>query len=489
MKKIKVEHILLLLIFLFILAFRMYFAFQVEYFNTDDAYFHLKYIEHILEKGTVMIYDPLSYGGIDVIYPHLFHILMALFSFGSVFMLKLIPELAISLTVFVVYLVSKDISGNSFGALFSSLLFGFYPLIFYETLNNLSIYTFILPLLLLMVYSLTRLDDKKYLWFFVLGSFLLPLLHPSSLLFVFMGFLYLFLLSGGALSSTRIKKEAIFFSSFLILLLQLLIYKKMILQHGLGLLWNNIPSNIFNDLFRQFSSTDLIFGLGLLPLVLGAFGVYVSVIREKKKLAYLLASFGLSVLILLFFRFLSISIGLIFLGLVLCVFSSSTFTLVYDYFSNFKFIRLRTVFVVVLIFSFIFLSFIPSYDSANNSRQLTDNKVKQIKWLSINTLPEHVILGNFEEGNLINYYGMRKNVIDTNFAVAPDPVVRYRDIELIYTTPSEALALDLLRKYNINFIYVSDETKEFYGINGLSYTKNNLCFESFREGRYYFVHC
>jgi hypothetical protein len=488
-RKIKPEHIILFAIFLFVLGFRLYFALQNDSFNTDNAYFHLRHINHFIENKTVMTYDTLSYGGREVVYPPLFHIIMAVFSFGSIFLLKFIPELVISLMVFLVYAIAKDISSNSYAALFSSLIVSFFPLLFYETLNNLSVYCFFIPLLLLMLYSILRLDNNSYFWIFISCSFFLPLLHPYALLFIITLFVYFFLLIGGAFSVTKIKKEAALFSIFIILLLEIITYKKVLLNHGLAFLSQSIPANILADQFRNFSSFDLLIGFGILPLFLGGFGLYISFFTERKKTAYMLAAFGVSILLLLVLRFFTISIGLMFIGIVLSIFSASGFAAIYNYFIRLRFDFLRFFFVIFILVVFIFSSFIPSYAAAQKSQKVFASKIKEMKWFQFNTLPEWNVLGNPDEGNIIATVGRRKNIIDNDFILAPNPDERLNDIKTIYTTISSAVALEYIKKYDIKVIYISDDTRNIYNISNLSYASNDRCFRSVRGNRYYVVNC
>ncbi len=488
-QKIKPEYIILFFIFLFVLAFRLYFAYQTDHFNTDEAYFHLRHINSVVDSKELLFYDQLSYGGRYVLYPPLFHIMLALLSFGSIFMLKLIPEIFISLTVFVVYLIAKEISGDSKAAMFSALLSSFYPILFRETLNNISIYSFVIPLLLLMLYSLLRLDDKKYLWIFIISSFLLPLMHPSAFIFVAAVFVYFLLLAGGALIPTKLKKEAIVFSVFLIILLEFIIYKRAFLEYGANIIWQNIPSNILSDSFRQLSVLDLLIGVGLLPLILGSIGIYIAIMREKKKAAYMFAALGLCVLALLVLRFLTMSVGLMYLGLVLSIFSAPSFSAIYSYLSNIKFNYAKHIFVFLLLVLFLFSSVSPSFLAAEDSDNFARAKIKEIKWLSENTPADSIVLGNIEEGNLIAAIGNRTNVLDTDFLLASDPVGRSRDVDVLYTTVSEAIAMNLIKKYNISVIYVSDDTIDNYNITGLRYANGSSCFESLRRGTYYVVKC
>lgn len=488
-QKIKIEYLILVLLFLFVLGFRLYFAFHIDHFNTDAAYFQYKHIESIIRDKALLFYDPLSYGGRYVLYPPLFHIVLALLSFGSVFMLKLIPEIFISLNVIIVYLIAKDISGNKYTSLFSALLASFYPILFSETLNNLSIYTLVIPLLLLMIYSMLNLDNKNYLWIFIICSFLLPLIHPSALVFVVTIFLYFLLLAGGAITPTKLKKEAAVFSILLIVLIEFIIYKKAFLDYGLNVLWQNVPSNILADIFRKLVPIDLALGVGILPLILGCLGIYISFMKEKKKIDYMFAAFSIAILLLIVLRFLTLSIGLMFLGLVLCIFTSSALSFLYGYINKLKFESINYFFTILLIIIFVFSSLVPSFVAAKESSNIGDLKVKEVKWIDLNTKPDDVILGNVEEGNLISGIGNRKNVIDNSFLLAPDPLGRNRDIEIIYTTVSEAIATGLIKKYSIKVIYLSDQTRDIYKIDGLKYAESSPCFDKLRNGRYYVFKC
>ena len=108
-------------------------------------------------------------------------------------------------------------------------------------------------------------------------------------------------------------------------------------------------------------------------------------------------------------------------------------------------------------------------------------------WVKQNTEKDAVILGNLQEGNLIKTLGERKNVIDSNFLLAPSPVERINDVRVIYTGLSEAKALSLTRKYDITTIYLSEDTKKAYNIKELNYAIGSRCFV--KEGNFYVIKC
>ena len=127
----------LILIILFVLAFRLFFVFQTDNYSSDESYFHLRYINHILEEKNPLFYDDLSYGGRPVVYPPLFHYILALLSFVP-FAFKILPAIFISSLIIIAYLISKEIYANKTINLLIALLAGFIPVILSQTLNQIS---------------------------------------------------------------------------------------------------------------------------------------------------------------------------------------------------------------------------------------------------------------------------------------------------------------------------------------------------------------
>ena len=473
--KIKVNHILLFLIFAFSLAFRLYLVLNAQNFADQDAYFQLRHINSVVDDKKIIYYDQLSYGGRYILHPPLFYIVMAFLTFGNKLMLKIIPEIFFSLIVFLVYFMAKDVSGNEKAALFSAMLAAFIPIFIQKTVNTLSTYSLALPLLLLMLYSLLKLDEKIYRNIFIACSFLLPLIHPIAILFILCILIYFILLSGGAVSPTKIKKEAILFSTLIIVLMEFIIYKKALFSYGLNAIWENIPANILDDLYRQFSVNDLVIGLGILPLVLGSIGVYLG-IKEKKKSIYLYSSFLLTILLLLSTRLITLSVGLMVLGIFLSIFVAITINYIVFYINRTKLHKINYFIAFILIFLFVILSFIPSLGNGKVS-SLDNDVIGDMLWLKENTNKDDVVVGNLMEGNIITSIAERKNVVDANFLLAQNSVKRLKDINGLYTTFTEAKALEIIRRYNIKVIYLSDETQKIYGIKDLNFVKGSNCFD------------
>ena len=102
------------------------------------------------------------------------------------------------------------------------------------------------------------------------------------------------------------------------------------------------------------------------------------------------------------------------------------------------------------------------------------DRFRNFSWLKFNTPHSSVVLGNVNEGNLIIALADRTNVWDTQFFHADD---RIADVETLYTTESIIKAKKIIDTYQINYIYFSEKTKEFYGVDSLPYTSDENCFK------------
>jgi len=92
-----------------------------------------------------------------------------------------------------------------------------------------------------------------------------------------------------------------------------------------------------------------------------------------------------------------------------------------------------------------------------------------------------VILGALEEGHAITYLAKDKNVFDTNFLFAEEAAERLSDVKKIYTTNSRIEAIELLDKYNVDYIIVSHKVKEDYQIKNL-YFRDEDCLNKVYRG-------
>ena len=91
----------LYIIFLLVLVFRLFFAFQSEEFNDDNAYFTLRNVESIQQTGKPLFNDELSYGGRQTVFlPLYYYILAAFYSVFGELTFKIITSILFSSLIF-----------------------------------------------------------------------------------------------------------------------------------------------------------------------------------------------------------------------------------------------------------------------------------------------------------------------------------------------------------------------------------------------------
>jgi len=477
MVKINKEWTVLFLIFLIVLGSRLYFAFQTPFFN-DEAYLNYRLIHHISDTGKPLNYDMLSYNGRDVIISPVFHYILAFFGF---FMpldlaLKLIPNIFISLLVFLVYRLSYALIEEKNLSMLLALLSGFVPIVFSETLNNISIYSLVLPLVFYLLYLLIKIREKNNIIKFVSFSFFLGILHPSSFVFLITLIFFVVLMVSESIPIEKIRKEILSFSLLLILFVQFLIYKKAFLVHGFGVIRNNVPVQVLATYFN-FSFIETVLKVGILLIIFGLIGIAFGWAKKREDVM-ILSSLILSTLLLLWFKFLKDEVGLMFIGVALVVISGLSFKIFLKYLDKTKFSKYKnsvTLFsVLILISSLVIPSFL---DASKNIQEHTptEYEILVLNWIKDNALPDVTILAPLNKGHLITALAGKRNVIDDNFLLAPDTSERFKDVQMIYSTKSEVRALDLINKHNVDYILVPIESEIEFG--NVRWLDDENCFE------------
>jgi len=478
--KIKREHVILAIIFALTLGARLYFAFQSENFS-QDAYFTLRYAKHIKEKLVPFYHDDLSYGGRALFRPPLFYYMLAFFNLFLPIGLvgKLLPNIFASSLVIIVYLIAKEITKNKEASLFTAFISGFIPVFFSKTLNNISVYSFMVPLTFYTLYCLIKMNnDKRYIYLFIFFLAVLRLSHASVSLLIIALLFYLLIIKIGGLKESRAEIELILFSTFIIVWSLFVTFKNAFLIHGPSVIWQNIPAQILTKSFSEIGILGSVYQIGVVPLVFGVYIVYKYTFKEKNKQIYLLMSFALSMFILLWLKLVKLEVGLMFLGVILVLLFSQFYKLFFLYLEKTRFFRYKKIFLVFLILVFIFTSLIPSFSYAHKTVNgaVTDSEINALLWLKGHSKKGDVILSTLGEGFLIPAVANRKNVADSNFLLIKDAEQRLYDIERIYSTLFETEAIKLLNKYNVSYIYFSDRAKKEFSIEKLRYA-NTKCFE------------
>ncbi len=478
---IKKEYILLVLIFALVLGIRLYFAFQTPYFS-HDAYFNIRQAEHIRETGLPLFKDDLSYSGRNFLFQPFFQYILAFFNLFMPLNLvcKILPNIFASSLIFIVYLIVKEITKNQDAALFSSFISGFIPIFFAETVNSVSVFSLVIPLMFFLIYSLIKINkDEKYISYFVVSIIIIALMHASAFLLIMAFLLYVLFIKLEHLKQSRAELELITFSTILVTWLNFIIYKNAFLIHSQFVIWQNIPKELLGQYFSQLSILNALFYIGIIPLVSGMYVIYRYTFKKKNRNIYLLMGFTLSGIFLLWFKLIPLKTGLIFFGIIFVLLFSKFYSDSILFIDKTRFSRYKTLFIILIFLVFIFNSIIPtiSYTSRIIRETPSKHEIDALLWLKNNSGEEDVILASLDEGYLVNTIAERKNVIDKNFLLIKDAEQRLEDIKKIYTTHYETEAIHLLNKYNIKYIILSKESINDYNTIDLNYRTDEKCFE------------
>lgn len=463
-------------IFLFVLVLRLLLVFETDVVNYD-AYFVLRNVESIKSSGLPLFVDELSFSGRVNVFSPLYYYVLAFFSLflPSIFVLKVIPSLFASSLVFVVFLFSFHVSRSESSALISAFAAGLVPVFFVNSLNNASIYSLVFPLFFLsLYYFLKTIGDSKFLWKFLVVLGLLSLTHASSLILVFSLLVYVFLIKIQGFKKSVKEPELLLFSLFLVLWVNLTIYKRAFMLHGSSVIYQNIPVQLIFDSFKEVSFVEGLYWIGVVPLLFGAVSVYGSVFSFRKKSVSVLIALCLTLFLLLWFKLINIFVGLSFLGVALSILASFSI----DKFLNnllylkFKFAYAFGVFLIVFL---IFASFIPALSSGYHKALVVPSigDRSAFEWVANNTDESSVVLVLPEEGSAMSYFAARRNIIDENFLLISNIDVRYKEARFIFSDRFLIPALTKLNYYSVDYILVSEFNKLNNNISSLFYADDN----------------
>jgi hypothetical protein len=423
--------------------------------------------------------DELSYSGrFNVFFPTYYYILAG-FSvlMGEQLALKIIPSIFISLFSVIAFLISKELTSNTKVSLLIAFFAGFIPSFFMGALNSVSPLSLFLPLMFLCIYFFLNVQKKMFLYFYVLSIFFLGILSPLSFLFALGLIIFLMLTKLEYKQQNKLDLELCLFSIFLILWMQFLFYKKAFLFHGFFVVWQNIPPIILSDYFHAVEVIDVLYAIGLIPLFFGIFTVYKYILKEKNRQVYFIVAFALSVALLLWLKLIKLDAGLLFLGAVLILLSAQSFKLFFNYFEKTKISRFKTLLWLLVILVFLITSVVTSagWAASTMDKSPTEEEISSLLWLKSNVPAGAVVLASAEEGFLLSSVAQKSTVADNSFLLIKDADVILDDLETVFTTRFETRAIELLDKYDVEYIYLSPSTKEEYGFEKLFYVSDR-CF-------------
>jgi hypothetical protein len=457
---------------------RLYFAFQTNEFDYN-SYFTIRQVEHIKETGFPLFEDDLSYGGRTFVFIPTFHYILAFFSlFMPVFITaKILPNLFASSMVFITYLISEKLTKNTNLSLFISFISAFVPIFFSQTINSISVYSVTSPLVFLAIYFFISLKEKKHVNYFILTIFLFALVHSSVFLLIFGLLFYTAFIKISKLKQDQAEIEVILFSTFLVILLQFLIFKNAFILHGISIIWQNIPPALLFQYFKRIDIIEAILKIGMFPLIFGSYIIYRYTFREKDRTICILTGFAASTFILLWLRLVQADICLAILGITLTLLFGSYYKSLLAYLRKTRLYYLSP-FISVLLFLLLIISIAPFFDFSVKAIKNSPSRdeIDALIWLNDYSTKGEVVLATLTEGHLVTAVAERKNLIDSNFLFIEEPSKILDDVNTMFTSPYKIDAIKLLEQYDVDYIFFSPIAQINYNLREMPYIDEE-CFE------------
>ncbi|MBI4918547.1 glycosyltransferase family 39 protein [archaeon] len=468
----------IILLFLMILIVRVYLSLLNPLLSSDESYFNVKQVDNIMSTGKPLLQDPASWNGSKHHLLATFHYLTGFFLlfFKKELVFKILPQFFASLIVFPVYGILKSILDNKNFALIGAFMSAFIPVFFVNTINTFTPLTFALFLLFSLVYFFINLEQNLiyYIVFLTIASFS----HPLILLYSVGIFGYVIFSKVENITLKQIEKEIILFSVFLPYLIYFVFYRNALLFHAKNIVWQNIPGQMLDIYFQNITLLGSIYSISVIPLLFGLYAGYSYLFALKEKKMYLISGFIISISLLLWQKMIALTIGGAIIGIFLCILAAQSLYDLFKLINKTKFSKMNNTIILLVLVLFILTSLVPGLVEAKNKLMSNPakDKITAFNWIRTTAPLNSSFVALPEEGNYLNVLGRVKNVIDTDFLMKKDSSTVYNDIRRIFLTHSEIEAVDLMSKYNSDYLLITQEAKEKFNLKkwGLQDSK---CFE------------
>ena len=392
-------------------------------------------------------------------------------------MIKIINNIIAVLIILLNYKIAKYITNEENSSLLVALISGFIPIFVIETFNSLNSFNLFLFLFVFQIYNFISFKNKYNIHFylFILITIILPFVSPLSILLAFSLLLFLALAFIEGLDVVKHKVDLIIFTSIYLIWAQFLIYKNLFLNFGPDVIYQNIPNSLIENYFIDTSLRSMIFEIGFIPLVFGIFIIYFFIFKKQRFLLSLFPFF-LVFLFLIFFRLISLKIGLILIGELFVLIFMFFFKLALDWIKNSKFDRVWYVFLLCFFFIFLFSSYIPiqsqlieiSHDKEIENNEYLYEFIKE-------NLKGKKILADYKYGFFIQSVGAI-SMLDQDFYKLKNSQKILTDIKIFYSFTSSVSSLRILEKYDVDYFLINKNILKSYGQESFK-IENDLCFK------------
>lgn len=458
--KTRTALLVLILICTAFFLFKLSLANQTPYF-TFESYSHLRQANSIHETGLPLLNDELSYQGRQNLIQPLYHYLI---SFGYE---KIITNLLIIIASIVVFFLSKELTKDNTLSLIAAIVSLFIPISMNVSNITLDPVVLALPLSLFFILSFFRFAEWGLIPILLSYGLLLMTSNISVVLLVGM----LAHLALQKIQNVRPSKKyveiTLFLAFFTIWIFAITIKDSFALQ-SVKIIWQNIPTQEINKYYSGFDIAAIITAIGVIPLMFGLIGLN-KTLSTKNKNALFITSLTIIFFTLSILRIIPLTTALLFLGFFTTILTSIGLKSVQEYFET---TRLNIVYkfgIILLILIFSITTFIPILSTALEAQNNIPNEdyINALEFIKEDVKIDETILSNPYEANFIMYYTNRKTYFDNNYQFS-NAQERYDNALLIYKQNSPVTQIRILEQENINYIFLSNETKNFYEIDTLN---------------------
>ncbi|UCD03312.1 MAG: glycosyltransferase family 39 protein [Candidatus Aenigmatarchaeota archaeon] len=413
-----------------------------------DSYLHIDIALRILEKGTLLSFDPLSLVGLKAYsYPPGFHVILAAF-------LTFLPPVAGShfvgallgaLSVFFIFRISQEIFRDDNVSLFSALFFATSPIHIFRTSmpipEGFGVLLFTVSLLYLIRYLKTK--HLKYLAI-TAGVFVLYIFsHRGASLFLLSALLLLVVYYSGVF-----RKRSYLFGMLAFI---------AVAYYGITTYMSDLLSRINVE---AVTALGYIKWMGTMQLFFAAVGV-ILLYKTKDRLKLFLIVWAALLLVVGSFSFrfrdpyAAIPLSLL-----------AGYAVIHYVIPEFR--KNRKVLKAVLGFVILFTVGQALYTSLYVVEYPTPGEIEALMWIKENTPEDSIILTWKEEGYYIMGVTERKDILTwkriyQGFFEEPPSVdeakAAYIDMFVMFRSANKDWMLSLMKRYDVDYIYIDSRMR------------------------------
>lgn len=469
----KLERITLIIVFIFLIgfAFRIYQPLSTGHIVGVDGYYHMQMAE---------LYKAGDFSNIQK-YPPGTHVIIAGFSmitglnteFSSFFLSSLFS----SLIIVAVFLLVKENFGMKAGLLSALFIALSGELVSYGArVKNLD---FVIPLLIFGLWLNER--DKKIS--FAAIVIVISLFSPFDAALLCL----ISILSVAMRTRKDVRRKKISRISMILLLLAFsILIGTIYVTDSLSSLYieKNVPAEMSSVLFYMPGIWEFFSRISPFLISFAAAGLFFS-IREKKS-RYIMIPLALLAMIFPF-GVMETDRWYVYFSIFLAFFAGYGLEKFISFVEKIKKFHLAEITIAAILISGIWLSFLGL--ESNSWGVMNNQRYSVYQWLSSNTHNDSVVLGTIDESHWILGIGKRKPVSSANLIQQSDFEKRFSDMKTAYITNSSTERGEILKKYNVKYILISDKTYFYFGDVRMNFQNSDffLAYENDPYEIYYFV--